>query len=33
MGTEGIEPPTVGLEPTVLPLDYAPNKRTREKEV
>ena len=24
MGTEGIEPPAVGLEPTILPLNYAP---------
>ena len=24
MGTEGIEPPADGLEPSVLPLNYAP---------
>ena len=24
MGAEGIEPPTDGLEPSILPLDYAP---------
>ena len=24
MGTEGIEPPVPGLEPGVLPLNYAP---------
>lgn len=24
MGAEGIEPPAVGLEPTILPLNYAP---------
>ena len=24
MGTEGIEPPAGGLEPPVLPLNYAP---------
>ena len=25
MGPAGIEPATVGLEPTILPLDYGPN--------
>ena len=24
MGTEGIEPPADGLEPPILPLNYAP---------
>ncbi len=24
MGTEGIEPPAAGLEPAILPLNYAP---------
>ncbi len=26
MGAERIELPAVGLEPTILPLNYAPNK-------
>ncbi len=30
MGAEGIEPPAVGLEPTVLPLNYAPIKQLKE---
>ncbi len=27
MGAEGIEPPSGGLEPPVLPLNYAPSKK------
>ena len=29
MGTEGIEPPADGLEPPILPLNYAPLQNPR----
>ncbi len=33
MGTEGIEPPSSGLEPGILPLNDAPNVKNNKQGV
>ena len=33
MGAEGIEPPSAGLEPDILPLNDAPNSKRKTAEV